>query len=120
MPIRRIDHVQLAMPPGREDDARRFYGDVLGLREIPKPSVLRDRGGLWFALGDTEIHLGVEEDFRAAKKAHVGFEVDDFDAVLERCRSAGFEPRPDQPVSGRRRVFIDDVFGNRLELIMTK
>jgi len=115
--IRRIDHVQLAMPRGRESAARQFYGEVLGLREISKPAPLASRGGVWFELGDTQVHLGVEADFRPAKKAHVGFEVEDLDGMIERCRAAGHEPRPDDALPGRRRVFIDDVFGNRLELV---
>ncbi|HEX4376715.1 MAG TPA: VOC family protein [Steroidobacteraceae bacterium] len=116
MSIRRIDHVQLAMPHGEEASARRFYGDVLGLKEIPKPAALAGRGGVWYELGDTQLHLGIDPDFRAAKKAHVGFEVGDLDAMAERCRSAGHEPRPDGNLD-RRRFFVDDAFGNRLELI---
>ena len=116
MSIKRIDHVQLAMPGGAEADARRFYGQVLGLKEIPKPAALSGRGGVWYELGDTQLHLGVDADFRPAKKAHVGFEVSDLDAMAGRCRSAGHEPRSDGNLD-RRRFFVDDAFGNRLELI---
>jgi catechol 2,3-dioxygenase-like lactoylglutathione lyase family enzyme len=116
MSIRRIDHVQLAMPRGTEAEGRRFYGEVLGLKEIPKPAALSERGGLWYELGDTQLHLGVDPEFRPARKAHVGFEVSDLDAIAGRCRSAGHEPRPDDRLE-RRRFFVDDAFGNRLEFI---
>ena len=117
MTLLRINHVQLAIPPHREPEARQFYGDVLGLQEVPKPAALAARGGAWFELGDLQIHLGVETDFRPAKKAHVAFEVDDLDGLSARCRAAGHEPRPDGAVDGLRRCFVDDPFGNRLELI---
>ena len=75
MNVLRINHVQVAMPRGLEDEARRFYGDVLGLREIPKPPALAARGGAWFELGDAQLHLGVDPEFRPARKAHVAFDV---------------------------------------------
>ena len=93
MTILRINHVQLAMPRGREDEARRFYGEVLGLREIPKPVALAARGGVWFALGDAQLHLGVDVDFRPARKAHLAFEVGDLDSIAARCGAAGHTPR---------------------------
>jgi catechol 2,3-dioxygenase-like lactoylglutathione lyase family enzyme len=117
MAILRIDHVQLAMPRGLEGEARRFYGEVLGLREIAKPAALAARGGVWFELGDAQLHLGVEADFRPAKKAHVAFDVEDLDSVIARCRAAGHDPRSDDNLPGRRRFFVEDSFGNRLELI---
>jgi catechol 2,3-dioxygenase-like lactoylglutathione lyase family enzyme len=117
MAILRLDHVQVAIPPGADDVARRFYGAVLGLAEIPKPAALTARGGAWFALGDTQLHLGVDPDFRPAKKAHVALQVDDLDKVAARCQTAGHEPRPDDRISGRRRFFVDDPFGNRIEII---
>ena len=70
MSIRAIDHVQLAMPAGREDDARAFYAGLLGLSEVPKPPHLAARGGCWFETRDVKIHLGVDPDFRPARKAH--------------------------------------------------
>jgi len=115
--ILRINHVQLAIPPDRERDARRFYGDVLGLPELEKPAALAARGGAWFDLGAVQLHLGVEADFRPARKAHVAFDVGDFDAIVARCRDAGHEPRVDRAVPGVRRCFVDDPFGNRLELM---
>jgi catechol 2,3-dioxygenase-like lactoylglutathione lyase family enzyme len=117
MVILRFNHVQLAMPRGLEEQARRFYCGVLGLHEIPKPAVLAGSGGAWFELGGAQLHLGVEADFRPAKKAHVAFDVDDLGALADRCRSAGYEPRVDDRVPGVRRFFIDDPFGNRLELL---
>jgi catechol 2,3-dioxygenase-like lactoylglutathione lyase family enzyme len=117
MTILRINHVQVAMPRGLEEQARRFYGHLLGLREIPKPASLAGRGGAWFDLGSAELHLGVEADFRPARKAHVAFDVDDLDALAVRCRSEGHEPRADDLLPGVRRFFIDDPFGNRLELM---
>ena len=81
MTIYAIDHVQLAMPPGEEDKARAFYGGVLGMRETPKPPVLTARGGAWFEAGTVKVHLGVEQDFRPARKAHPAFLVENLDAL---------------------------------------
>jgi len=117
MTLLRINHVQLAIPPNREGDARRFYTDLLGLREIPKPAPLRAGGGVWFQIGDLQLHLGVEDDFRPARKAHVAFEVADLAAISTRCVAAGHIPRPNTVVGGLRRCFLDDPFGNRLELM---
>ena len=111
--------MQLAMPPGREDDARVFYEGALGLGEVPKPEELRARGGCWFRSDDgaVEVHLGVEEDFRPARKAHPAFLVDDLDAARDRIAGAGFETRDDVQLAGHLRCHAFDVFGNRLELI---
>jgi catechol 2,3-dioxygenase-like lactoylglutathione lyase family enzyme len=117
MRILRLNHVQLAMPQGLENQARGFYGDVLGLREIPKPVELAARGGAWFDLGAAQLHLGVEAEFRPARKAHVAFDVDDLDALAARCQAAGYAPRTDYKIPGIRRFFVDDPFGNRLELV---
>jgi catechol 2,3-dioxygenase-like lactoylglutathione lyase family enzyme len=89
MTILRLNHVQLAMPPGLEEQARGFYSHVLGLHEITKPVGLAGRGGAWFDLGAAQLHLGVEADFRPAKKAHVAFDVDDLDALVALCRADG-------------------------------
>jgi catechol 2,3-dioxygenase-like lactoylglutathione lyase family enzyme len=115
--ILRINHVQLAMPRGLEDEARRFYGGVLGLREIPKPAALAARGGAWFELGDAQLHLGVDPEFRPAKKAHVAFDVEDLDSLSARCQDAGYAPRRDDQIPGQRRFFVEDPFGNRLEVV---
>ena len=117
MVILRINHVQLAMPRGLEDEARRFYGGVLGLREIPKPAALAARGGAWFELGDAQLHLGVDPEFRPAKKAHVAFDVEDLDSLSARCQDAGYALRRDDQIPGQRRFFVEDPFGNRLEVV---
>ena len=117
-----IDHVQLAMPHGGEDRARSFYGDVLGMKEIPKPEALAGRGGCWFASGSAQVHLhlGIEEDFRPAKKAHPALVVEGLDEILSSCQAAGLPSKPDAEIDGRRRVHVFDPFGNRLELIEAK
>ncbi len=114
--IRAIDHVQLAMPRGREAEARAFYGAVLGMAEVEKPPVLARRGGCWFEVGAAQIHLGVEDDFRPAKKAHVTLRVSG-DALRGRLAAAGYAVRDDTDISGVTRFFTDDCFGNRLEFI---
>lgn len=115
--ITALHHVQLAMPPGREDDARRFYVDVLGFEELPKPDELRERGGAWFRSGGADVHLGVEPDFRAAKKAHPAFLLKDLTAVVTRCNQAGFSSTPDDLLPGYKRAYVHDPFGNRIELM---
>jgi len=117
MPVVGIDHVQVAIPAGAEDRAREFYVDVLGLREIPKPEPLAARGGLWLDCGRQQLHLGVEEDFRAAKKAHPALVVEGLDALIEALATRGVEVKPDDGVDGMRRVFVADPFGNRIELL---
>ena len=112
-----LDHVQLAMPPGAEETARRFYAGILGLTEIEKPPVLARRGGVWFALGEQQLHLGVEDEFRPARKAHPAVLVRDFDAVHERLVAAGLSPIDDESLRGHRRFYVADPFGNRLEFL---
>jgi len=112
-----IDHVQLAMPPGREDDARGFYERLLGIPEVPKPPVLAKRGGAWFENGQVKIHLGVESEFKAARKAHPGLLVDNLRALVVRLHDAGIVVADDEPLAGYDRVYVDDPFGNRLELL---
>lgn len=113
----RLHHVQLAMPVGGEDRARRFFGDVLGMDEVPKPPVLAERGGVWFRHGDLELHLGVEEPFAPAKKAHPGILTGDLDAVAELLETAGYEVDTDPHFPGHRRFYTHDCFGNRLEFL---
>lgn len=120
MKVLQIDHVQLAMPAGGEDRARSFYGDALGMEEIPKPQALAGRGGCWFASGAAQVHLGIEEDFRPAKKAHPALVVKGLAEILAKCKAAGLPARPDVEIDGRKRVHIWDPFGNRLELIEAK
>lgn len=112
-----IDHVQLAMPQGGEDQARAFYVELLGLTEVPKPAVLSQRGGCWFERGPVKLHLGVDEDFRAAHKAHPGLLVVDFDALTNTLRLAGHAVADDHLLPSVRRAHVSDPFGNRIELI---
>ena len=117
MQIKAIDHVQLAMPPGKEAEARAFYAGVLGIPEIPKPPNLAKRGGCWFGLGELKIHLGVEKEFHPARKAHPAFLVEDLDALQAVLVAAGYTPRTDEPREGYNRIYVDDPFGNRIELM---
>lgn len=112
-----IDHVQLAMPAGGEVAARAFYAGLLGMVEVPKPEALAARGGCWFELGPVKLHLGVEEHFQPAHKAHPGLLVDDFDVLCETLRSAGHVVADDHLLPGVRRANVADPFGNRIELI---
>jgi catechol 2,3-dioxygenase-like lactoylglutathione lyase family enzyme len=116
--IVRLDHVQLAMPVGREAEAEAFYSGLLGIPRVPKPEPLAARGGAWFEDGQgLRVHLGVEEDFRPARKAHPAFTVRGLDALLERLAAAGHQHRPGDDIGGVRQVYVDDPFGNRIELI---
>lgn len=117
MTLQSIEHVQLAMPPGGEAEARRFYAGLLGLPEKPKPPVLAARGGCWFERGALKVHLGVEADFRPARKAHPAFLVAGLRDLEARLRAAGAAIRGDEPLEGFHRIFVDDPFGNRLELM---
>lgn len=112
-----IDHVQLAMPPGQEEAARRFYAAVLGMEEIPKPIELAKRGGCWFESGGVQIHLGVEKDFRPAKKAHPAFRCADYGALVASLRDRGIAVEEPGGIPGVRRCHVHDCFGNRIELI---
>jgi catechol 2,3-dioxygenase-like lactoylglutathione lyase family enzyme len=114
--VRRIDHVQLAMPRGREAEAVRFYEGLLGLEQIPKPPSLAARGGCWFEHGDLKVHLGVDDTFRPARKAHPALLVDDLAELVARLDTAGVAVRT-EPLEGHRRVYVDDPFGNRIELL---
>ncbi|HET7461533.1 MAG TPA: VOC family protein [Longimicrobium sp.] len=111
--------MQLAMPAGGEDRARAFYAGVLGMTEVPKPPVLAARGGAWFAGGAVQVHLGVEEDFRPARKAHPALAVENLAGVRAACDAAGFHTTPGEPLDGRPRAYVHDPFGNRIELIQT-
>jgi hypothetical protein len=118
-----IDHVQLAAPPGCEADARRFFGEVLGLRELPKPAAHAVRGGLWFQCGGQQIHIGVEEDFRPAKKAHPALRLRDeaaIEAVKARLKAADIVTRDDNEIEDAAGFFADDPWGNRLEFVTAK
>jgi catechol 2,3-dioxygenase-like lactoylglutathione lyase family enzyme len=118
MRIKALDHVQLAMPAGREAEARAFYQDILGIPEIAKPPVLARRGGCWFERGNLKIHLGVEAEFRPARKAHPALIVEDLPALKAALAAAGCALRTDDaPLAGYDRIFVDDPFGNRIELM---
>ena len=117
MTILAIEHVQLAMPAGEEAAARGFYRDLLGIAEKAKPPHLAKRGGCWFEDGPVKIHLGVEADFRPARKAHPALVVDDVLALAERLKAAGVRVVDDEPLEGWDRVYADDPFGNRIELM---
>ena len=112
-----LDHVQLAMPAGEEPRARSFYCDVLGLVEEQKPANLAGRGGVWFRGGALRLHLGVEADFRPAKKAHPALLVRGLADLMARCQASGFPPVRDEPLEGFDRVYVSDPFGNRIELL---
>src|SRR5213082_3680821 len=114
-----LHHVQLAVPPGSEDECRRFYVDVLGMTEVAKPPALATRGGLWVRADRLEIHLGVEPDFRPARKAHPGILVGDLDALAERLCAHGVEVTWDDNFPGYRRFYAFDNVGNRLEFLMS-
>ncbi len=116
MSVLGIDHVQIAAPSAREDEARAFYGGLLGMAELPKPAPIRARGGCWFRAGAQELHIGVEEPFSPARKAHPGLVVSDLAAVRVRLRAAGIAFDDDARIAGVDRLFVDDPFGNRLEL----
>ncbi|WP_202049795.1 glyoxalase [Microvirga mediterraneensis] len=113
----RIDHVQLAIPKGSEDLCRLFYVDLLGMTEIPKPETLAGRGGLWLQSGEIQLHLGVEDDFRPARKAHPAFAVAEIDQYSIRFMKNGFTPVWDDAIPGIRRFYVSDPVGNRIEFI---
>ena len=115
--IVRLDHVQLAMPPGGEDRAEAFYAGLLGLERVPKPEPLAARGGCWFVRGPIAIHLGVEEDFRPARKAHPALVVRGLPALEAALSAAGVEVRQNPEREPGRGAYVDDPFGNRIELI---
>jgi catechol 2,3-dioxygenase-like lactoylglutathione lyase family enzyme len=117
MKVYAIEHVQLAMPPNGEDSARSFYVGVLGLTEKPKLPHLAKRGGVWFEQGELKIHVGVESDFRPARKAHPALLVEGLDELIRQCEQSGAPVIWGEPIEGFRRAFVSDPFGNRIELM---
>jgi catechol 2,3-dioxygenase-like lactoylglutathione lyase family enzyme len=115
MTVTGIDHVQVAAPAGCEAEARAFYGELLGLEELPKPESLAARGGCWFRAGAHELHVGVEEPFAPAHKAHPGLVVADLDTLAARLTGAGIDVAYDDTIPGAQRFHAADPFGNRLE-----
>ena len=118
MTILGIDHVQIAMPAGGDEKAWGFFINLLGFHEISKPPELAKRGGVWFEAGTVQLHLGVDEDFHPARKAHPAFIVDNLDGMISKVLSAGFEIDAIQPaLDGYKRAHVFDPFGNRIELM---
>ena len=112
-----LDHVQVSAPPGCEEAARAFFGGLLGLPEVEKPAALLPRGGVWFAAGAQQLHVGVEEPHVPARKAHPAFAVGDLDAVAARLAAGGAAVEWDDSLSPRRRLYTADPWGNRIELV---
>ena len=112
-----IDHVQWAARPGCEAEARRFFGGLLGLEELEKPEALRARGGVWFRVGAQQLHVGVEQEFAPARKAHPAFAVSRYDELVARLRAAGVEATDDDSIPGVRRCYVADPWENRIELV---
>ena len=112
-----IDHIQIAAPPDSEELARKFYGEILGMREIPKPENLKARGGCWFQCGAQEVHIGIQADFTPAKKAHPGFTVHALQQLKTRLEEADYIISEEPPIAGRERFFTHDPFGNRIEFL---
>jgi catechol 2,3-dioxygenase-like lactoylglutathione lyase family enzyme len=115
--IKRLDHVQVAIPLGEEAQAEVFYAGILGFEILPKPAALAARGGRWFARNGVQLHVGVEADFRPARKAHPALVVGDLDDLVEHLANANISVLWSDEVPGTRRCFVDDPFGNRIELV---
>ena len=112
-----IDHIQLAAPKGSEDIVRKFFQDTLGLDEVEKPESLKKRGGLWFQFGNHQIHIGIEEPFYPAKKAHPAFAIENLEALKQHLLTNGIDVTDDDRIPGVKRFFISDPFGNRMEFL---
>jgi catechol 2,3-dioxygenase-like lactoylglutathione lyase family enzyme len=115
--VTRIDHIQIAAPPGCEAAAREFYGSLLGMQGIEKPESLRSRGGCWFQCGNQQLHVGVEQNFRPAKKAHPAFVTPDLDELRQALLACGIKVSDDSSIPGTRRFHAEDPWGNRLEFV---
>jgi catechol 2,3-dioxygenase-like lactoylglutathione lyase family enzyme len=115
MPRIGIDHIQLAAPPGCEPEARNFFGRLLEMEEIAKPEALRARGGCWFKAGEKQLHIGIDNDFRPARKAHPAFSVENIQGLYEKLSNAGVRCTWDDAVDDVRRFYASDPWGNRLE-----
>ena len=117
MTVLAIEHIQIAMPEGKEDLAREFYGAILGIPEVNKPLQLAGRGGVWFERGSLKVHLGIDPEFTPANKAHPGLLVADIDSLTRSLKSKGYTVTDGSPLPGFRRIFTNDPFGNRIELM---
>ncbi|ALC90827.1 glyoxalase [Bacillus sp. FJAT-18017] len=115
--LKKIDHIQLTAPKGSEKEARKFYSEILGFSEVDKPPVLKKKGGAWFQTGSIQLHIGVEEPFVPAKKAHPAFEVGKLEELKEHLKRQGIEVIEDDNLPGAKRFFVSDPFGNRLEFL---
>ncbi|WP_223639758.1 VOC family protein [Planococcus sp. 4-30] len=115
--ILQIDHVQMASPAGKEETAREFYAGILGMQEVEKPKALQGRGGAWFEFGGQQLHVGVEEPFSPAKKAHPAFRVAGYSELKAHLLATGIVWKEDDSISGVERFFVFDPFGNRLEFL---
>lgn len=115
--FKRIDHVQLAAPRGSEDIARSFYSRILGFEEVEKPEMLKKRGGVWFSFGENQVHIGIEEPFASAKKAHPAFEVENIEQLKNHLNHHNVEYILDDNLPGANRIYVHDPFGNRIELL---
>lgn len=115
--VAHIDHVQLAMPRDAEDRATAFYDGILGIPRVPKPPELEVRGGCWFEREGLRVHLGVEDDFRPARKAHPALAVTGIESLCVALDAAGHPVRRTEDVPGMPQWYVDDPFGNRIELV---
>lgn len=112
-----IDHIQLAAPKGSEPKAREFFVDLLGFKEVEKPEVLKKRGGVWFEFGSYQVHIGIEEPFQPAKKAHPAFQVQNIEGLKDHLKQQKVEFTSDDNLPGANRIYVNDPFGNRLEIL---
>jgi catechol 2,3-dioxygenase-like lactoylglutathione lyase family enzyme len=114
-----VDHVQLAAPAGCEIEARRFFGELLGLPELQKPELLRARGGVWFVVGAQQLHVGIDTEFAPALKAHLALRVTPthLDELAKRLGEAGATVIWDEELPGSRRFYTTDPWGNRIEIL---
>lgn len=114
-----LDHVQLAAPEGCETEARNFFNNLLGWTEIPKPEILKKRGGVWFQCGTHQVHIGVQKDFVPATKAHPAFHVQNLDGLREYLQQKNIQVIDDEARAdeGVKRFYLNDPFGNRLEFL---
>ncbi|MFL5731876.1 MAG: VOC family protein [Chloroflexia bacterium] len=122
MPITGLDHVQVAAPrtPDAEEQARAFYGRLLGLQEIDKPDALKRKGGVWFSLGAGQLHVGLEDPFTPARKAHPALSVRDLPALRALLDAHHIPISEAEPIPGVARFYVHDPFGNRIELLETQ
>ncbi|WP_413300635.1 VOC family protein [Bacillus sp. 1P10SD] len=115
--IKKIDHIQLAAPNGCEEAARNFFGEILGLMEVEKPEELKKRGGVWFEFGTFQLHIGVEDPFSPAKKAHPAFVVENIEELKKHLNKYEIPFQEDDHLPGASRIHVNDPFGNRLEFL---